>query len=211
MNKSSKGKPWILLGELLNKGKVPVSKIAFAITKFGIQTHDRHGIRIFATDGSIEDKTSRAYVLELLAEYFKIKELPQPTYEQLGYLAFSNEWDSPLNRFGWPADELPDFKNINADFVARENSHNVPAAKSLLSGGHSNNIDWRERAREIADEIFDKDTSIGTRRTLKLYAQKVMEVMQERNIHGPRGRIVNPNTIMRDALQGGKWWAKKSK
>jgi hypothetical protein len=38
-----------------------------------------------------------------------------------------------------------------------------------------------------------------------------MEVMQERGIKGPRGIIDNPNTIMRDALQGEKWWKNKQK
>ena len=71
--------------------------------------------------------------------------------------------------------------------------------------------DWRDRARTIADELFDHDTQCGTRDTLMNYANRVMKKMQERQIHGPRGRIDNPKTIQREALQGHQWWATKPK
>ncbi|KVC94875.1 hypothetical protein WI77_10285 [Burkholderia ubonensis] len=70
---------------------------------------------------------------------------------------------------------------------------------------------WQERARIIADEFFDCDTAHSCRDSLKGYAARVMEEMQKRKIHGPRGRIDNPNTIQREALQGDKWWAGKGK
>ena len=69
--------------------------------------------------------------------------------------------------------------------------------------------DWREQARQIADELFDHDTKLKCRDSLIGYANRVMEAMQERGIHGPRGRIVNPNTVKREALQGDKWWRVK--
>jgi hypothetical protein len=81
--------------------------------------------------------------------------------------------------------------------------------------------DWRVKARSIADECFDKDTDNNCRDSLirkgkggKItggYAYRVMELMQQRKIHGPRGLIDNPATISREALQGGKWWANKNK
>ena len=43
------------------------------------------------------------------------------------------------------------------------------------------------------------------------YSKRVMEKMQELGIHGVRGLIDNPNYVMREALQGKKWWANKSK
>lgn len=70
---------------------------------------------------------------------------------------------------------------------------------------------WQDEARKIADEFFDADTRINCRRTLLAYAELVMNRMQEREIHGPRGRITNSNTVMREALSGDKWWRKKSK
>jgi len=81
--------------------------------------------------------------------------------------------------------------------------------------------DWKEKARIIADECFDHDTNLSTRDRLLHrntrgdyiggYAFRVMEKMQERGIHGPRGRIDNAATIAREALQGEKWWGKKEK
>ncbi|PQV52928.1 hypothetical protein [Paraburkholderia sp. BL21I4N1] len=70
---------------------------------------------------------------------------------------------------------------------------------------------WQTMARRIADECFDRDTANDCRDSLKGYAARVMEEMQKRRIHGPRGRIDNANTIQREALQGDKWWAQKSK
>lgn len=80
---------------------------------------------------------------------------------------------------------------------------------------------WEAKARTLADECFDHDTKCGTRDSLAHskvrgrftggYAFRVMELMQERGIKGARGIIDNPATIMREALQGKKWWANKSK
>jgi hypothetical protein len=72
-------------------------------------------------------------------------------------------------------------------------------------------ISWEDHARAIADELFDHDTRLKTRDSLANYANRVMEIMQTREIHGPRGRIVNPKTIQRLALQSDKWWARKRK
>lgn len=43
------------------------------------------------------------------------------------------------------------------------------------------------------------------------YCFRVMALMRERGIKGQRGIITNPATIMREALQGKKWWANKKK
>jgi len=71
--------------------------------------------------------------------------------------------------------------------------------------------EWEVQARAIADECFDIDTKCGCRDSLKGYSKRVMELMQERGIKGARGIIDNPATIMREALQGEKWWANKAK
>lgn len=71
--------------------------------------------------------------------------------------------------------------------------------------------DWRVKAREIADECYDRDTASKCRDSLIGYSRRVMDEMQSRNIHGPRGLIDNPRTIQREALQGKKWWANKTK
>lgn len=99
----------------------------------------------------------------------------------------------------------------------------APAAKVEASAGITPGDDWREEARAIADECFDHDTnakppvrdSLATKNSVGHitggYSFRVMGLMQERGIKGARGIITNPATIMREALQGDLWWAKKSK
>ena len=74
-----------------------------------------------------------------------------------------------------------------------------------------NDAEWCACARDIADECFNHDTTMKCRDSLRGYSSRVMEIMQERGITGPRGIIDNAGTIMREALQGKKWWANKSK
>jgi len=69
--------------------------------------------------------------------------------------------------------------------------------------------DWKAEARAIADECFDSDTRNNCRDSLAGYSRRVMEEMQQRKIHGPRGRIDNHGTIQREALQADLWWARK--
>lgn len=95
----------------------------------------------------------------------------------------------------------------------------TPAAKVKEDTSRSGD-DWRVQARAIADECFDLDTkgncrdSLARKKGNKIvggYSFRVMGLMQERGIKGPRGIIDNPATIMREALQGAKWWVNKSK
>ena len=95
--------------------------------------------------------------------------------------------------------------------------HNQTTVSAATSGAPENaappleSNDWRESARTVADEYFDRDTNNKCRDSLAGYSRRVMEEMQHRNIHGPRGLIDNPRTIQREALQGKKWWAGKTK
>jgi hypothetical protein len=89
--------------------------------------------------------------------------------------------------------------------------------------GSADSDDWKGKARVIADECFDHDTKATppVRDSLAVknnrgeivggYSFRVMGLMQERGIKGARGIITNPATIMREALQGKKWWANKQK
>lgn len=115
-------------------------------------------------------------------------------------------------------------KRIGCIFPNPDTSATITKIKDA---SHKSSIgkDWKEQARMIADECFDADTnnncrdslvtrkkkSNGTYEIVGGYAYRVMEIMQERKIHGPRGRIGNANTVMREALQGKKWWANKPK
>jgi hypothetical protein len=86
-----------------------------------------------------------------------------------------------------------------------------------VSYGFSSDNDWKEKARKIAERLFDNDTKGNCRDCLIRknhaggYAVRVMDEMQRLEIHGPRGRICNPATIAREALQGKRWWGKKQK
>lgn len=87
----------------------------------------------------------------------------------------------------------------------------TPSPQQHFGSSEQYGQDWKEAARRIADELFDYDTSLNTRDTLVNYSKRVMEKMQSNEIHGPRGRIDNPKTIMREALQGDMWWSNKKK
>lgn len=85
------------------------------------------------------------------------------------------------------------------------------AAEAQPSAVKDDDKGWRVKARQIADECFERDTWSGCRDSLAGYSRRVMIEMQEHEIHGPRGRFDNPNTIQREALQGAQWWASKNK
>ena len=115
--------------------------------------------------------------------------------------------------------ELEDVLSVESNGSVNNSTINQLVKKDLLKDGSS---DWRINARIIADEIFDRDTKIGTRDSLIRrkngnseivggYAMRVMEEMQKREVHGPRGRICSAATIAREALQGNKWWSNKTK
>ncbi len=112
-------------------------------------------------------------------------------------LSLSTPWDMP-----------PELENVAS--VVKPSKVETPLPTANANPEH-NGLDWKQSARLIADEFFDRDTNLGTRSTLDNYSARVMDEMQKRNIHGPRGRIDNANTIKRDALQGSKWWGKKKK
>lgn len=82
---------------------------------------------------------------------------------------------------------------------------------SIPKTTHSLSKNWKDEARRLADEFFDKDTNMNCRRNLEGYAVLVLYKMQELEIHGPRGRIDNVNTIIREALSGANWWRTKPK
>lgn len=108
------------------------------------------------------------------------------------------EHDTPANWVRWAQD-----KGYSV-------AHLIPAKMKTVTGTTPGD-DWKENARAIADECFDHDTKMKCRDSLKGYSGRVMDIMQERGIKGLHGIFDNPNTIMREALQGKKWWANKSK
>ncbi|MFP4891955.1 hypothetical protein [Paraburkholderia sp. EG304] len=116
------------------------------------------------------------------------------------------QWDVP--------DELRALAG-NSSPAAQPESVSPSASAHATAGNQSGAAlaakSWQEQAREIADEFFARDTAAKCRDSLDGYSKRVMAEMQRRQIHGPRGRIDNHQTIKRDALQGDNWWAKQTK
>ena len=135
--------------------------------------------------------------------------------------------DVRLAEFAWWAHSIVRLPNLPPELIALADpppSRRAAAPAERASDGGGNATpphevvgDWRAEARIIADELFNLDTKNGVRDALVTnngsggYAYRVMVKMQERNIHGPRGRIDNSNTISREALQGDMWWRRKHK
>ena len=102
--------------------------------------------------------------------------------------------------------DLPNELAAIANAPALVSAQPQPSRETATAG-----TDWKAKAREIADELYDRDTTLNCRNSLNGYASKVMDEMQRRGIKGPRGIIDNVNTVQREALQGALWWAKKAK
>lgn len=74
-----------------------------------------------------------------------------------------------------------------------------------VSDASKKSTDWKVEARAIADEYYEKDMKAGVQDSLKGCSERVAREMRNRNINGPKG-FVSANTVMREALQGEKWW-----
>ena len=128
---NDEGNPWISLADLLQK-KITVAILATVIETSGIQTYDRFGRRILATDDNAESKVSKARALDLLASYYteKLEAEEGPPYYPESDPDRWFEYYSPLHEFGWPTDEAPDFGKIPAEAVPnslKNKKHNIDA------------------------------------------------------------------------------------
>ena len=104
---NDEGNPWLSLADLL-QNKTSVAILATSIEKSGIQTYDRFGRRIAATDECDESKAIKAKALDLLAGYYAYLNDSYRDRDLDPDVWF--EYNSPLYEFGWPADESPDFE-----------------------------------------------------------------------------------------------------
>ena len=94
---------------------------------------------------------------------------------------------------------------------------NAPAKAALAETtelrqevGHQDSTcdDWRVQARAIADELDAIDANAKSFSSVTDIAGRVAKRMRERGIEGPRGPL-SGGTVLREALQGGKWKRKK--
>jgi hypothetical protein len=103
--------PFIGIGDLLVERKITSAAIATAIEKEGVYTWDRFGRFIPATDGDCNDSTSKAFILDLIAKYYRLTTEPQLTDEEEWFLFnMTEDWPTPLHYFGWRSKDLSGFK-----------------------------------------------------------------------------------------------------
>jgi hypothetical protein len=71
--------------------------------------------------------------------------------------------------------------------------------------GPSSDAAWMNEARRIADELQEIDVSTGSHTSIRDMAKRVAEKMGRKKFFGPRGAKLSEGTILREALQGGRW------
>ena len=166
---NDEGNPWLSLRDLL-RTNVSIATLATAIEQFGIQTYDRFGRRIPATNEPAESRVSKAGALDWLAEYYG------GPYNRAGDGSPDPDaWfesGSPLHEFGWPADEAPDFEkflsetapksfpekrsNMDAPVPARNRRTHLTIMAALCK---SSGIDIRQRG--AAQRIKEATEKLG--------------------------------------------------
>lgn len=105
---------WISIERLLSQeNPISIPILAEAIDKYNVQTVDSCDRRIFATDGDNSDPQSKAYAKEYLANRNAMNNAPLSNTEIELFEENIVIFGSPLDKFGWPKDCLPDFKKIN--------------------------------------------------------------------------------------------------
>lgn len=88
---------------------------------------------------------------------------------------------------------VDDFPAINSEEITTEASN-----------------DWRDTARSIADSLDEADAKSGAHDSVKNIADRVANKMRTTGQKGPRGPLSGA-TVLREALQGGKWKRKNMK
>lgn len=184
------------------KGRYTLEEAAVYVGTHAVGTHASVNIK------NIYDAMNKAISEGSLTVHQPGDDVPYDIKERVISFPWADEiyWDD-LN--SWLKSKYRHFKCIFPNPIKPKTNEKV-----------SSSADWKEQARIIADECFDKDTELNCRDKLKVtknnkivdgYAYRVMVKMQERGIHGPNGLIDNPATVMREALQGDLWWKKKRK
>ena len=158
----SEEKRWISIERLLDDYSIPV--LADAAKNHKLQTINALGQRILATDGHVDDKKSKAYALEHLASRYAMQQDPGPD----DYL-FDERLEiegSPLDLFGWPEDQLPNFNDTQPHFQnpqaqkswtqrsLKEFEEELRQAGSLAKAGELHGVS-RQRYSEILKDKRD--------------------------------------------------------
>jgi hypothetical protein len=169
---------WISIERLLSQiNPISIPVLAEAIDKYSVQTIDLCDRRILATDGDSSDPQSKAYAIQQLANRHAMNNAHLSNVEIELFEENMNIFGSPLDKFGWPADCLPDFKKINP---------NAQSENSRIS----NSEIWTERSYEKFQEEYKNAGSYE--KAAKIHGvsrQRYTEVFQAKKKAAEWGRL----------------------
>lgn len=126
------------------------------------------------------------------------------------WAVFQMKWESLPPEIVVLAESLPNMRPTKI-----EGSPNIDEADKLpttpaitASVPITSSQDWHQAARDIADDLDRSDANGHCHDSIKNISERVSVEMRKRKIYGPRGPI-SDTTILREALQGGRWKRKR--
>ena len=177
---------------------IAIPVLAEAIDKHQVQTFDDTGRRILATDGDESDYWSKAWAKKHLSIRHNLKIDPIPNDELDAFHDRLAICGDPLDNFGWPKDELPDFTKINPHIT------NLNKKQSLKTSPSKNSKSWMAEAQDSAKKFIDKHIPQNLFPNQNDVANHVEQDLRSRNIVGPNGPL-SASYIKRQVIQG-TWW-----
>ncbi len=186
---------WVSIERLLDEYTIPV--LATATEKFDIQTIDATGRRILATSGDESDHWSKAFALKHLALRYSMLQDPGPDDDLFHEML--EVQGSPLDKFGWLKQDLPDLDTIEPHHQSRIQI--IPSP--------SDTANWITQARAIAKTHISRHAQTDLHPSLDDTSNYVAEEMRKQGIYGPQGTPLSASYIKRHALQG-DWWRKRN-
>ncbi|MBT8604892.1 hypothetical protein G6677_00190 [Polynucleobacter paneuropaeus] len=186
---------WVSIEKLLDEYTIPV--LAEAIDSLDIQTFDITGRRILATDGDETEHYSKAFALKHLALRHSMLQDPEPD-DDLFYETLEVQ-GSPLDKFGWLKQDLPDLDTIEPHHQSRIQI--IPSP--------SDTAGWVTQARTIAKTYISRHTETDLHPNLDDTSNHVAEQMRTQMVYGPQGTPLSASYIKRHALQG-EWWRQRN-
>jgi hypothetical protein len=196
---------WVSLCQIISVWGISVADVANAIDSKGIKVVDEFGRQIRATDGGKDDTNSKAYCLKCLATFYRelgdLGDCRPGTYSGDDPYRWV-EYGSPLERFGWPKDEVPIYHMEFNPFRLKPTTSTVTRKDPET---------WILQARQYGQILYAKDMETNCPKTLAQYCQLVTEELRENRIYNTRGKILKYATVMRVALQGEGWWGQREK
>ena len=185
---------WISIENLLLRHTIPV--IAEAVDKSNVQCLDATGRRILATNGGENDIYSKEFAKKHLAIRNSIDNC---SAEQSDFFDERLEIESsPLEKFGWPKDNLPDFKSLNPHVTS------IQPTKQITSKANVNS--WIDSAREIGKSYIEEHQKKNLFPTQDDVSDHIAKQLRKQSIHGPNGPV-SSSYVKRQAIQG-DWWKK---